>query len=500
MTLLLTTPEQHSFQDPTLELDEKRLQRWLAGLPVFNAGESLRQILNALEPLNEQRLDSDKRLALLKLYQATFKRFYATAEPLQLRQQPLSQQQRRELVDDVERLGLAMANGFKLVVKELYAEGGARDAAKFAHVLRWTLQQLAAALLHSYRFYRPEPGFVFLELNQVYRLARHLGLHGKIENTGQDDSRNSLAAIYQAICLLSLCDPFSLAEGLADSYYQSLLQFAGAGRIVPGNSWQGVPEGLYFVDLRRDSRPQCCVFLESPVDGDDPHILDARNVLQKMHKTLAALPADRRRKRPEAGILQALLPEVTPRDKRGSVRHRDGRWIGLVTGLENITTWLSAFQQGEIQEATSWRVKDASERGYCLAWDESTASLLQVGELVCVVSDSGEQTPRQLQLMAVRWLRDARDQGTELGVELIDGTPSAVRLKNPDDAQTKTLPALFMSSGGTQGSAARLIAPAQVYAEDQGLLLYVGEREVAIRSATLVERAPGFDCFEFTAS
>ncbi|MGD8672692.1 MAG: hypothetical protein PVH86_05200, partial [Thiogranum sp.] len=109
MTLLLTTPEQHDFQDPTLELNEKKLQRWLTGLPVLNASESLRLMLNALEPLNEQRLDVDKRLSLLGIYQATFQRLYATAEPERLRQQPLSRQQRLDTVDDVERLSLAMA-------------------------------------------------------------------------------------------------------------------------------------------------------------------------------------------------------------------------------------------------------------------------------------------------------------------------------------------------------------------------------------------------------
>jgi hypothetical protein len=500
MMLLLTTPEQHDFRDPTVELNEKKLQRWLASLPVLDAGESLRQVLGALEPFNEQRLEVEKRLALLLHYQATFKRLYETAEPLRLRQQPLSQQQRRDTVDNVERLSLAMANGFKLVVKELYAHGDDRDPVKFARVLRWTLQQLAAALLHSYRFYRPEPGFVFLELNQVYRLARHLGLHDSSVATGQDATQHSLAGIYQAICLLSLCDPFSLEEGLADSYYRSLLQFAGKCRVVPGNSWQGLPEGLYFIDLRSDSRPRHCVYLESPVDGEDPHILDARTTLQQMHKILAALPTDRRKQRVEAGILKVLLPEITPRDKRRSERRRDGRWIGLVNGLTDITAWLSLFQKGEVKEATQWRVKDASERGYCLAWDESAASLLQVGDLVCMVSDSGEQTPQHLQLMVVRWLRDARDQGTELGVELIDGTPNAVHVKILDDAETDTLPALFMPSGGAMGARARLIAPAQVYTENRSLLIYIGEREVAIRCGALVEQAPGFDCFEFTSS
>lgn len=53
MDLLLNTPEQHAFQDPTLELDEKRLHNWLSSLPVLNPGESLRLVIVALEPLNE---------------------------------------------------------------------------------------------------------------------------------------------------------------------------------------------------------------------------------------------------------------------------------------------------------------------------------------------------------------------------------------------------------------------------------------------------------------
>lgn len=499
MTLLLTTPEQHSFQDPTVELDEKRLQRWLTGLPVLNAGESLRLVLAALEPLNEQQLDVDKRLALLAKYQATFQRLYATAEPLRLRQQPLSRQQRQAAVDDVERLSLAMANGFKLAVKALYAQGECRDKTKFGRVLRWALQSLAAALLHSYRFYRPEPAFVFLEISQIYRLARHHGLHEVAESEDPETAQISLAGIYQAVCLLSLCDPFSMQEGAADGCYRALLHYAGAARVVPGNNWQGVPEGLFFVDLQSDSRPRHCVYLESPVAGDDPHIIDARSILQQMHKTLAALPADRRRQRPEAIALKALLPEVTPRDKRRSERRRDGRWIGLVAGLEAIAAWLTACQRGESPDAGQWRVKDVSEQGYCLCWDESAASLLQVGDLVCVVSDSGAPAPQRLQLMVARWVRDARERGTELGVELLAATSNPVRVRSVDAETVDTLPALFVPSGGGSAAGARLIAPPQVYAPNRTLLIYAGEREIAIRCGTLVEQAPGFDCFEFSS-
>ncbi|MFQ5643206.1 MAG: hypothetical protein ACE5FQ_05840 [Thiogranum sp.] len=498
MALLLTTPEQHDFEDPTLELDEKRLKKWLASLPVLNAGDSLRRVLDALEPLNEQRLDADKRLRLMAIYQATVKRLYDSAEPLRLRQQPLSQQQRQATVDNVERLCLATANGFKIAIKEIHAAGvQSRDSERFGRVLRWAVQQLAAALLHSYRFYRPEPPFVFLELNQLYRLARH---HGVQDNTGaaQDgNASNSLAAIYQAICLLSLTDPFSAGEGQVDRYFRSLLQFVPGTRIVPGNSWQGTPEGLFYIDLQSDCRPRHCVLLESPVAGDDPHILDARIPLQRMHRTLAALSADRRGKRIETSLLRALLPEVAPRDRRRSERRSAGHWIEVVVGLEAVCDYMTRCQRGEQAQATRWRVQDSSEQGYRLAWGESAASVLQVGDLVCVVADSEEQK-RTFRLLVVRWVCDERDKGTELGVEKLAGMPNPVRVEVSGESGSRQ--ALFLSSTGARDSAARLVTPPEMYSENRSLLLHVGERAVPVCCTVRVEQGPGFDCFEFTSA
>ncbi len=496
MTVLLTTPDQHSFQDPTLELNESKLQGWLIGLPVLNASESLRMVLNALEPLNEQQLDIDKRLGLLAIYQAMVKRLYDAAEPARLRQQPLSPQQRQTTVDDIERLCLAMANGFKIVVKQIHATEALQDKPRFGQVLRWAIQQLAAALLHSYRYYRPEPALVFLEINQIYRLARHHGLHDTCGGDDQGDAQVSLAGIYQAVCMLSLCDPFSLETGLADSFYCSLLQYTHAARVIPGNSWQGLPEGLFFVDLESDTRPRHCVHLESPMQADDPYIIDAREMSQNMHRALAALPSNRRRQRPEASILRMLLPEVAPRDKRSSERRPDGRWLEVLAGFDAVSSGLLARQRGDRPDATSWRVKDASEGGYCLTWDESAASLLHVGELVCVMSDSEQQGPAPLQLMVVRWLRDSRDEGTEVGVELIEGIPGPVKLKIDGESQDE-LSALFLTSVSGE-RAARLVSPAQVYAEERVLTVYVGEREITVRCGALLEQAFGFDCFEFT--
>jgi hypothetical protein len=499
MTLLLTTPEQHGFQDPTIELDEKRVQQWLSGLPVLNAGESIRMVLRALDPLNEQRLDIDKRLRLLGIYEATVRRLYESAEPLRLRQQPLSVQQRQASVDDVERLCLAMADGFKIVVKQMYdAAAHEADAQRYLQAIRGALLHLVAVLVHSYRFYRPEPSHLFLELNQLYRLARHHGLHDRRISDEASGIQISLAGIYQAACMLALIDPFSAQEGEADRYYHALLHYASNARIIPGDSWQGVPEGLFFIDLRSDRRPRHCVFLEMPVTGEDPCLLDARLPLEHMHKTLLALPSDRRRQRAETAILRALLPELTPRNKRRSERRAEERWIEVVVGLASIGEWLLQRQQGNHPPATRWKVKDRSEQGYCLAWGESAASVLQVGDLVCIVADS-EADKQAFQLLTVRWLRDDREQGTELGVEKLQGVPGPVTMVLQQESGPETHQALFLTPEPGEESSARVVAPAQVYRENRSLLLHVGEREVRIRCARAIEQLPGFDCFEFTS-
>jgi len=500
MSLLLITPDQHDLQDPTLELDARRLHDWLSGMPAMNTGESVRQILLALEPLNEQRIKVSLRLELLNVYQPFVQRLFEGAEPIRLRQQPLSSQQRKNTVDDIERLCLAMANGYKLVVKAMHKAGQHESGQlEFGRVLRAAVRQLVAALLHSYRYYRPEPPFVFLELNQLYRLARHHGIHDCLDNT-EADSTISLAASFQAVCLLSLLDPFAAEEGQADLYYRTLLQYAAKVRVVPGNSWQGVPEGLFFIDLMSDSRPRHCVFLTSPVEGEDAYLIDARTVLQLMHKMLLALSQDRRRQRSEAAILRYLLPEVSSRDKRRSRRQLGGSWINVVVGLETIHDWLLQHRNDAAPEPQRWVIRDRSDGGYRLGWSQSSASALQVGDLVCVVGD-GEKPDATFRLLAVRWVRDERQKGTELGVEAFEGVPAPVELELKDKSGGKIRKnALFIPSSGEEGSSARLIAPAGLYAPGRPMLIYVGEREVKVLCAAHVERSQSFDCFEFTTA
>ena len=505
-TPILTTPEQHELIDPTVERNPRRLQRWLSDLPLMNVVESVRLVVNALEPLNEQRVPHQERLELLDEYRGTARKLFMTSGPAGLRQLPAGKAERRYVVDGLERLCLALAGGYKVVVKALYRDAKTHKAL-FLRSLQGAVEQLGFALAHSYRFHRPVPPLVFLELHQLYLLARYHGLL----NEPADASGVTLSGHYQAALLLALCDPFHLPDGIADQYHRSLLRYAGLARIVPGNQWPDDGEGRCVLDLRGDSPPRLCVRLSSPVEGDEPYLLDMRPALQAMHHQLGTLPGEQRAQTPEAALLRALLPEVARGDLRKDVRRADGRWLEVVLGLEGVHDYLAqrtntaptrrVGSSGELvsgAEPRPLRVVDSSDSGLRLSWEGSGVGEIAVGEILGIVSDTEELLPR-MQLAVVRWVRSERSGSTDLGLELIAGRASAVNCRPADDPAAPVLHCLFLPSAAIPGSAAGLIAPKELYHPDRRLLLYVGRREVPVRAARRMLETACVDRFEFAA-
>ncbi len=483
---VLTTPSQHDLIDPTVELNPRTLTTWLGELPLMNVVESVRIVLNALQPLNEQKVAPKERLALLDCYRITIRKLFITSGPAGLRKLPVSKAERLQAIDGLESLCLALAGGYKILVRALYREAKAQRTL-YLRSLQGAIEQLGFALVHSYRYHLPVPAFVFMELHQLYLQAR---FHGLL-NEPPDASGVSLQGHYQAAMLLSLSDPFHLAEGVADQYHRTLLRYAGLARIVPGNQWEDDGEGLFALDLQSDSPPRLCVRLKSPVTADEPYLLDARPMFQAMHQQLATLPMEQRIQATEAALLRVLMPEVQRGDLRKKARREDGRWVEVLLGVENIHRYLayhtpSAGKQGDKAaseiEPLSLRVMDSSETGLRLRWQERMLSETSVGDIVGIVSDSEELLPR-MQLAVVRWVRSEREGCTDAGLELVAGRASAVHCRPGDDPQADVVHCLFLPSGATPGSAAAILAPKELYAPDRSLLLYVGRREVPVQAA-----------------
>ncbi len=503
--LNLSVPSQHDYIDPTVERDVARLQEWLTNLPLMNVVETVRLVLGALEALNEQKLEShEQRFRYMEVYRATGQRLFVTLDPLHLRQLALTKAQRQQAIDGMARLFLRIAEGYKLIVVALYQSGsGAQTSPLPGLAINRALEQLCYSLLDSYRFFRPAEPFVMAEAHQLYRLARHYGfLNTGAGNADEVYPTFTTAALYHSSMLLSLTDPYSLAEGEAGLLFDILMQHADGCRIIPGNSWSGSGDGLFLIDLHSDGAPVPCTRLQPPVAVRAPYLLDATVALAAIRERLTQTPAKVRKQSPEAMVLRRLLPDASNAEKRGEPRTADGRRVRLLLGLEPVHAWLqqaAGKTPATLQppELSPCQVLDASDNGMKLAWPEGSPGAARVGDLLGIVEAEGRQ--QSLRLALIRTLRVYREGGMEAGVQLMHGGLGAVSCCLPDEPDRVAEHALFMSASEDEQAAATLVATKGLYAEGCRLLIDVGGREVRVRAGRCVLDSPVFDRFEFAA-
>jgi hypothetical protein len=482
----LSTPLQHDYTDPTVELNVARLREWLTNLPLMDVAETVRLVLGALEALNEQKLEAELRFECLEVYRTTAQRLFQTVDPLHLRQLALSKTQRQEAIDGVAQVFPCLAGGYKLIVKMLHAEGGTE----------W---------LDSYRFYREVQPLLIAESHMLYGVARHHGALG-VSLDPEDGAQNPVttAMLYHTSMLLSLTDPARLPEGEAGQLFDVLMQHADHCHIIPGGSWEGNGEGLFLLELQGEKLPVACTQLESPADTQDPYLLDATDALQAIRGQLAKTPAKVRMQSPEAMLLRRLLPEDSTARRRREQRHKDGRYVELLFGLEAVHAYIHRFsvqrsgdEAAADAELPQCRVLDSSNNGMRLSWDEGGAGDASVGDLAGVLEGEGGQ--QTLLLAIIRSVHVHREGGMETGVQLMAGGLGAVSCSVPEQPEITAVHALFMPADEQEQISATLVASKELYEHGRAMLIDVGGREVSVRAGRRVFDSPVFDRFEFSA-
>ena len=141
--LNLSVPEQHDYNDPTVERDAERLRAWLTNLPLMDVVETVRLVHGGLQSLNEQKLDTELRYRLLDVFRSMVHWLFVTVDPMHLRQLALTKAQREQATGGVEELLLSMAGGYKLIISQLYSAGSIETSREvFGLSLNRCLEQL----------------------------------------------------------------------------------------------------------------------------------------------------------------------------------------------------------------------------------------------------------------------------------------------------------------------------------------------------------------------
>lgn len=100
---------------------------------------------------------------------------------------------------------------------------------------------------------------------------------------------------------------------------------------------------------------------------------------------------------------------------------------------------------------------NVSPRGYCIQWNEKPAPNLKTGEVIAVK----EEKLQHWNLGVVRWLRQSKDAGTQMGVELIapNGRPCGIRQLHKTGAHGDYLRALYIPEIRAIGQDASVLTP-----------------------------------------
>ena len=89
-SLLLTTPAQQKYTNPTVELKPKKVAQWLEQLPVLNPVISAKALTEALRGLSEQNIKAKDRFQLLALFREPVNEIFNSFDADAIRKLPVS--------------------------------------------------------------------------------------------------------------------------------------------------------------------------------------------------------------------------------------------------------------------------------------------------------------------------------------------------------------------------------------------------------------------------
>ncbi|MCQ4346278.1 molecular chaperone [Pseudomonas stutzeri] len=529
------------------------VRAWIAELPKANLGETARRLYTALQELNRLRTPPANRQLLLELLEPETQ-FVCSQLQKHLRSPVVILDERRQQIAALcQTLQQQLARAAKLTASEALRLPVGDDSRQLcARSLLLAEHALYQMLCQFSLLYTPPTQGFWLELHQLYRVAASRRLE-----------RLALPAIGGGEQTIEQCYLASLLLGSARCNQLRQQAIAQLGEALPAWSGRALlreadhPQSLFAFAPATDSPPRYTSLLqeENPAQllGLDPQDLvrDLRGYLrlgaqqrERAHLcvpqgigddllnhlcTAWSAPAERAFGRmPGSGTLSACLgiralhyqlaerrsfaetlqlpaTAVSP-DFQRHERERDP-WNRAFDASRNeallrrphqridYTPHKTGAAEHEQYPCHQLQVINHSPGGYCLAWDDSPPDQLQTGDLI------GLQHPgeRGWNIAIIRWIRQPRGSGLQLGIELLAprAQPCGLRPQGEGRSQGQYLRALLLAAIPALGRPALLIAPHLPFQQGQKVLLNLDGREQPVQLTRRHGLSGSFNQFEY---
>ena len=549
LLLRVSTPDRQGLS--FCEATPREFKRWIADLPKANIGETARQLYQCLVELNQLVTPSENRLQLLELLRPEVYFVCSHLERHFLNQSIVLDERPRKVANLCQALQNHLAIGYKLIVTRVMPRFSKDNAPVLAMALQRASHSLCGPLVRASQLYCPVPEGLWLELHQLYLMARRHGLQQLQISDGLARNGRSLSIeqVYIGALLLGCarCNQMRqssiarLAEGLESWSKLATLQAADA------------PGSLFAISPQLDGPPRYkSLFGEAELHsllGLDPTpLVDAikeflllppesteakqlqipegmpLDLLQHLSSAWGDIAERTFQRNPGRGSLficigmsalhfnlagQRSFAEVLKRPEeersaRFSVSNTSEAagpdiWAGAFDA-QRISNWEPGMPLEEIQYRSTkpgeqHAVEEIAESypshelpivnhspgGYCLSWPREVPGQLQAGELLGIQDMPGQSWS----VAVVRWIRQVRGGGTQMGIELIapHAQPCGVQLVRKSEQNSQYLRALLLPEIRVVSRPATLITPRLPFQESHKVLInHNGEETRAVLS------------------
>jgi hypothetical protein len=483
LPLLLRAPVPTQSSLSFCDATPKDLKRWIATLPKANLGEMARQLYQGLGELNQLLTPSDNRMQLLELLRPEVSFVCKHLERHFLNQSVVLEERPRKVANLCQALQNHLAIGYKQIIARVAPKLSRDRIPLLTTALQRALHCLNGPLIRANQLYCPVQDGLWLELHQIYQIARQHQLHNipVADNQAHHTRTLTVEQTYTVALLMgcSRCNQMrqhnigKLADAL-DAWssmvtlQQPLVEGSSLYAVSPSTDTAPRYTSLYAEDQRGnllgiDPRPLSAAlqrYIETPVEQRSQSYLHvppglSADVLQHLAAAWGDVSERAFQRTPGQGTLTVCvgmsalhyfvggqkcfsdLLQVAAVSKTAEYTlqplepTRHDPWAQAVDVQRSGTSsTLLPFEEIEYQreetEASaaadaqksfptySLHIVNHSPGGYCLAWPKEVPDQLQAGEMIGI-QDHGHGWS----IAVVRWVRQVRSGGTQMGVELI---------------------------------------------------------------------------------
>ena len=513
------------------EATPRDLKRWIADLPKANIGETARLLYQGLNELNQLLTPSDNRLHLLELLRPEV---YFVCQHLErhfLHQAIMLDERSRKISNLCQALQSQLAIGYKHIILRIAPKYSRDRAALVSEALQRAAHALKGQLVRATQLYSPAPEQLWFELHQLFRCACELQLqHRRVrDDLASLTGELSVEQTYLAALLLGCARCNQLRQNQIARLAQVVEPWSAWLKLHPAHPG----EGLFAVSAEIDAGPRYRSQFRSEQQasllGFDPQpLVNAIEAHLQHQDTTTPLPVPAGLTFDTLQHLHATWGETAERSFQRTVgqgnltvcvgmsalhfylggertfsellKHPGARAANfsraVVQGEKD--SWSQAFDaapQGTSDELLPYEeiryepladdesgtdipphyptyalpVINHSPGGYCLAWPKEVPAELQAGEMVGI-QDSLNQG---WSIAVVRWIRQVRGAGTQMGIELVapHAQPCGLQLVRTRDDHSHYLRGLLLPEISAIDLPATLLAPRLPFQEGNKVLI-----------------------------